>query len=458
MPQRQMVTAEAKLNSPKISWPCATTSSHETTDDAELEDGSEEGLRAKKLKLDPSPAWKTRLRKWMGTARWTYNQCVSLVKTKKIGAGDMKGFRSAVIGAHNHGGRKVRGGRKPTKRDRRNKKRPQKEKRAEKERRTAWVLETPMEVRDSAMMDVVKAHKTNLAKKKKNSSHTWELKYRSKKDRLQTIKIPGKCVKPGGLLFPSYTNKEPLHAFEEHITAEHELQIHLDRTGTFWATILRKPDTSPFDPTNKDLRVAALDPGVRTFNTVYDGQGTVTEMAPKDVGRIYRLCANVDKLQSRMAAPEVRSKKRCRMRKAWLRAMQRIRFLVQDVHHKCTKFLCDNYDVVFIPTFNSKSMVERSRGFRRINSKTARAMMTWSHYKFRQMLIAKAEETGTKVVAVTEEYTTKTCGACGHVREKFSGKHFRCPGCGFECDRDINGARNVLIKSIVVHNLTIGAL
>jgi hypothetical protein len=117
-----------------------------------------------------------------------------------------------------------------------------------------------MEVRDSAMMDVVKAHKSNLAKKKKDSSHTWELKYRRKKDRLQTIKIPGKCVKSGGVIFPKSTNEEPLHVFEERITTEHELQIHLDRSGVFWATILRKPDISLFDPTNKDLRLL-----IRTF-------------------------------------------------------------------------------------------------------------------------------------------------------------------------------------------------
>ncbi len=41
-------------------------------------------LRAKRVKLNPSPAWKKRLRKWMGTARWTYNQCVQLVKDKKV--------------------------------------------------------------------------------------------------------------------------------------------------------------------------------------------------------------------------------------------------------------------------------------------------------------------------------------------------------------------------------------
>jgi putative transposase len=241
--------------------------------------------------------------------------------------------------------------------------------------------------------------------------------------------------------------QDMLQIFQSHGVDErnaptifHELQIHLDRCGTFWATILRKSNPAEFDESNANLRVAGVDPGVRTFNTVYDSKGTVTEMGPADIGKIYRLCAQSDKLQSRFSGPDVRSKRRCRMRKAWLWMHQRIRFLIRDCHRKCAKFLCENYDVVFLPTFDSKSMVAKSRGYRRISGKTARAMMTWSHYKFRNMLTAKAEESGTKIVAVTEEYTTRTCGACGHVRSRFTGKHFICPACSFECDRDVNGA------------------
>ncbi len=94
----------------------------------------------------------------------------------------------------------------------------------------------------------------------------------------------------------------------------------------------RKADPVPFDPKNDDIKVSALDPGIRAFNTVFDNRGTVTEMAPKDIGRISRLCTHADKLQSHMYSPEMQSRKRCRLRKAWLRLLQRIRFIVRDVH------------------------------------------------------------------------------------------------------------------------------
>jgi len=478
MSQKETLTEEARMDSPQISLSSATSLSPGTTADAEDEAASDDDKSYRSLKvIKPTPAWKLRLNGWFGTSRWTYRQCVDLVKARKVKAWDLKGLRNRVVHENNYGRVKVnkgaRGRRKRRKRAVYEKAREEAWKQENGKKRIpqvvrdgwkeeeeklrasplAWVLETPSEIRDSAVRDFNEAYKSNVEKKKKNPRHHWKYSYRTKKDRLQTIKIPGKCVNSDGTMFPTFTNKEPLLSTEGPVSVEGnaELQIHRDRMGNFYATILRSTVPVPFDATNKDLRVCALDPGVRTFNTVYDSQGTVTELAPNDIGRIYRLCYYLDDMQKRMKAPDVRSKKRCRMRKAWLRGFKRIRNLVYV--HKAAKFLCDNYDMVFLPAFNSQSMVKKKRAYRRIGSKTARAMMTWSHYRFRQILIAKAVEAGTKVVLVTEEYTSKTCGACGHVHHELgSAKVFHCPTCGFTIGRDINGARNILLKSLHEHH------
>ena len=50
------------------------------------------------------------------------------------------------------------------------------------------------------------------------------------------------------------------------------------------------------------------------------------------------------------------------------------------------------------------------------------------------------------VMKTTEEFTTKTCGGCGHIDKTIGGqKEYKCNSCGFEADRDHNGVRNVLI-------------
>ena len=48
-----------------------------------------------------------------------------------------------------------------------------------------WVLDTPYEIRDAAMMDLLKNYKSNIALRRKN----FKLKFRSKKDKSQSITI-----------------------------------------------------------------------------------------------------------------------------------------------------------------------------------------------------------------------------------------------------------------------------
>ena len=50
---------------------------------------------------------------------------------------------------------------------------------------------------------------------------------------------------------------------------------------------------------NRKGRIAAIDPGVRTFAAIYDTNGTTIEVGNNDIGRMYRLGHAVDKLQSK---------------------------------------------------------------------------------------------------------------------------------------------------------------
>ena len=79
---------------------------------------------------------------------------------------------------------------------------------------------------------------------------------------------------------------------------------------------------------------------------------------------------------------------------------------------------------------------------------TVRGMYMWSHYRFRQRLLHKAREYPWCRVMVTEEpYTTQTCGSCGQLHRKIGrNKVFICPHCNVVLDRDINGARHVLLR------------
>jgi putative transposase len=128
----------------------------------------------------------------------------------------------------------------------------------------------------------------------------------------------------------------------------------------------------------------------------------------------------------------------------------KIKNLIRDLHCKFSKWLCENYHIILLPKFETSQMVKR--GKRRIRSKTAFAMLTWSHYNFKQRLLNKTREyPWCKVLIVDEHYTSKTCGLCGNIHKKLGGsKVFKCPSCGIEADRDAQAARNILLRYLTL--------
>jgi putative transposase len=88
---------------------------------------------------------------------------------------------------------------------------------------------------------------------------------------------------------------------------------------------------------------------------------------------------------------------------------------------------------------------------RNIAKKTVRQMSLLSHYRFRERLIAKAQLYKEKHIIVTEEsYTSKTCTLCGALKKLKGDKVYNCSHCGNKLDRDMNGARNILLKTVLL--------
>ncbi len=210
--------------------------------------------------------------------------------------------------------------------------------------------------------------------------------------------------------------------------------------------------TIEFTPANSDSqKIIALDPGVRTFLTGFDGEKFV-EIGSHDIKRIYRLCNHVDKLISCKSQLKGRKNKyqRQKLGRKIDRMFIRVRNLVDEAHKKAAVWLTKEYRAVFLPTFETSQMVAKNgKKQRKINSKTVRQMLSWAHYRFKQTLKFHALKRGCHVVDVTEEYTSKTCTKCGHVHQKLGGsKVFKCPDCGHAMPRDYNGALGIFLKAL----------
>jgi putative transposase len=195
-------------------------------------------------------------------------------------------------------------------------------------------------------------------------------------------------------------------------------------------------------------KLIALDPGVRSFLTGFDGERFV-EIGNRDITRIYRLGQHADQLISQKAKLRGNVNKRTRQRLSRKidRLLVRVRNLIDEVHKKTAKYLTSEYKLIFLPTFETSQMVAKET--RKIKSKTVRQMLRWSHYRFKLFLKFQAFKRGATVIDVTEEYTSKTCTRCGHVHEKLGGqKVFKCPKCKHKLRRDENGALGIFLKAL----------
>lgn len=386
--------------------------------------------KAMKVRVYPSKADCETLKQWMGTLRWVYNQCIAKIN-------EMRDNKEKVT---------IQALRKHCV-----------EKSALEEKGAHWALSVPYDIRGEGALLALTAYKSNIAKWRLNPSHRFQLSFKTKKDPQQIIPVHRKHLL-GGLTKTGKQKKTILTGGKRGVNLReahnrelipqdigYDTQLVRNLLGHYHLVLL-KPLEMRVESQDPQKPTVALDPGVRTFQTTYDTEGQVTHWGASDIQRVFRLCYTVDKLQSRWSQKDVKHRKRYRLKKAAHRIRLKIKNLVRDLHCKMSKWLCENHSLILIPSFETSRMVVRNK--RRIRSKTARAMLTWSHYSFKQRLLHKCKEyPECHVQVVNESYTSKTCGACGHIHYKLGGsKVFTCPSCRGKFDRDVNGARNILIR------------
>ena len=324
-----------------------------------------------------------------------------------------------------------------------------------------WVEKTtPQYMYDNAIVGIVDSKNSNDALRVEDKAQgrkkqgKRKFKFKTKKGQ-QCITINARsytgCKKFKRVLSMCKTYREKLPDI-----VSSAVKLIMDQRHRYFVCIPREIERKSENqaPTIGYHGVAALDPGVRTFQTIYDPDGQVVHWGgDKDMsGRIMSVAKEADKLASKLGTMKrkrtsngKRSSKTS-VKRAFMKKLLRIRQLVDECHRKLALFLCENYRVVLIPEFKTSDMVKKGIG-RTISSKTVRSMLTWSHYRFRQHLINVSELCPwNKVIVVNEACSTITCGQCGACRTSFSGKTFTCPDCKHSSDRDVNGARNILLR------------
>ncbi len=410
----------------KIFLPSSTSSVADSTD---LESTKEKSLRTVSYRVYPCKELEKIWRKWVASVRKVYNISIAYLNQHqgytKIGdKGGKMGFRTMLKAS----------GLIPQ-----------------------WCIDLSVsKILDNAAMEAYTAWVNTarnpkvIGKGKNKKPHPQAglkiAKFRSIRDQKLTIQFDPTAYKNGTWMV-STTKHLPKPEFKgQDFCVLTDSSTELTYNKSRWEAhfpVLFTDEAKPV--TNK---VIALDPGVRTFMTGFDGSDFL-EFANGDFNRIAKLCSHLDKLKSRHdKAKGCRFKRlRYKLRQAMERIRTRIKNLRSECHRQVASCLARNYDVIVLPTFETSEMVVKKK--RKLKNKTARAMMTWAFYQFSQTLEHLCNRYGSRLVRITEEYTSKTCTNCGHIHYKLGGsKTFKCPQCGNEIPRDFNGAVGIFLKAL----------
>ncbi|WP_323170673.1 transposase, partial [Pantoea agglomerans] len=71
----------------------------------------------------------------------------------------------------------------------------------------------------------------------------------------------------------------------------------------------------------------------------------------------------------------------------------------------------------------------------------------WNYADILGALSLKCEELGVQVTRVQNAYTSRRCNACGWTEKRNrKGETFKCRGCGYSANADINAAKNIALN------------
>ncbi len=180
-----------------------------------------------------------------------------------------------------------------------------------------------------------------------------------------------------------------------------------------------------------------IDWGVKTLLTLSDG----TIFTSPDYRKIDR---QIRKAQRSVSRKQVGSNNREKAKIKLLRKTNHKVNMIEDTLHKATTFIVQNYNLIKIEDLRSSNMMK--------NHSLARKIAEGSFYKFKTMLIYKAEQLqieyggNVAVELVNPRNTSQICSACGtkaEVKLELKDRVFTCNHCGMSKDRDLNAAINI---------------
>ncbi len=285
---------------------------------------------------------------------------------------------------------------------------------------------------DKAIQDVTIQYKSAISNQK-NTGRSFRIRYIKKTKKKKIVKLEKIMISRDKKTFCRTVFGDIFncsHSDFSKITSDFTIQFDeiKNKFFLFYTVPVKKVNIQ----TKKQI---ALDPGIRTFLTGYASDHHI-EFARNLQEEIRPLLEETDELNGSKL-------KESKIKKAVRKRELKISNKIDDLHWKVIKYLTDNYKEIVIGNYSTKKSGELN-----IDKMTKRIGSRMRLYVFKERLKYKCSIKGTKYLEVNEAYTSKLCSQCGnHYDENLGSKKiYECLKCKRKIGRDINGARNIMIK------------
>lgn len=274
-------------------------------------------------------------------------------------------------------------------------------------------------------------------RKAKRVGRAFTLRFRTRKNPRQSCYIPKSAVRESGI----YHTISGSLKYAERDWLDNEIQDCrlLCEYGKWFIVVPMR--TSACRTAESQGGAVAIDPGIRTFAAYFSTDGRFGQLGIRSFERILRLNLKIDKLQS-MLSIEKSKKKRMRLYRSMCKVRFRIRCLVDELHWKCIAWLTGNFRVIIYPPFSVSEMVKGKR----LPKVVKRSMLELNFYRFKERLKERCHERKILYIEENESYTSKTNSFNGERLGIGSKEYFVYDG--VTLNRDINGARNILLRAM----------
>ena len=368
-------------------------------------------LKAVKIRLYPNKTQQSYINQLLGCYRLVYNKCLDRKKTAYVT--DKTNLDLKAMGNYFHQD-------------------------LTKDSNYSFLTEHNTKVLKQSIMTLMEAYKRFFV------NGNGFPKFKSKHDSKQSCRFPEEAIsglndyESGKLMLTKQLKDLHFRCSDEYKTYlnKHKSGIRSatltkTKSGNYFLSILvdGSLDKQVQAPVND---IVGIDLGIKDFIVCSDGKTYDNIKIKRNNEKM------LVKLNRQLSKKTNGSKNKNKARIKLAKYQEHLNNIKENYLHQVTNQLINENQVISMESLDVKNMMS--------NHKLARSIQELSLYRFKTMLIYKANWYGRYVVEVDKWFpSSKLCNVCGHknVDLTLSDREWICPKCGTHHDRDFNASQNI---------------